>query len=54
MQQTMFAFEDEGRRDPVLPLEAEERERLIELMAQAIEAVLRDAQAAEGDGNDRS
>lgn len=54
MQQTIFAFEDKGRRDPVLPLEAEGRERLIELMAQAIEAVLRDVQAAEGEENDRS
>lgn len=48
MQQTIFVFEDKGRRDPVLPLEAEGRERLIALMAQAIEAVLRDVQAAEG------
>ena len=39
-QQTMFPFEDEVHRDFALPLEAEQRQRLIELMAQAIEAVV--------------
>jgi hypothetical protein len=51
-QQTMFPFENEAHRDLVLPLEAEQQQRLIELMAQAIEAVVQHAQ--QGEDNDRS
>ena len=51
-QQTMFPFEDEVHRDLALPLEAEQRQRIVELMTQAIEAVLQHAQ--QGEDNDRS
>lgn len=52
MQQTLFAFEGEELRALVLPLEADQQQRLIELMAQAIQAVLQHAQA--GEEHDRS
>ena len=52
MQQTMFAFEDEELRDLAHPLEAEQQRRLIELMAQAIQAVLQHAEV--GEDHDRS
>lgn len=52
MQQTMFAFEDEALRDLALPLEADLQQRLIELMAQAIQAVLQHDEA--GGDHDRS
>jgi hypothetical protein len=52
MQQTTLAFEDEELRAPALPLEADQQQRLIELMAQAIQAVLQHAH--DGENHDRS
>lgn len=52
MQQTTIEFEDEKPRAP--PLEADQEQRLIELMAQAIEAVLQHDQIGQGEEHDRS
>jgi len=52
MQQTMFALEDEELRELAHLLEAEQQQQLIELMAQAIHAVLQHAH--DGENHDRS
>jgi hypothetical protein len=47
MQNPLFAFEDEEPHAPALPLKADQKQRLIELMAQAIQKVLQHAHDGE-------
>ena len=54
MQQPMFTFAVEELSDLAPPLEADQKQRLIELMAQAIEAVLQHARVAEEHDDDHS